>query len=683
MAERTRLCDFIRDNRQRILAAWEEEVRKLPVAAGLSGPRLLDHLPHLLGQISHVVRTVHNHRDEDLEEWPEVHALDRLDSGFDLSQVAAEYALLRRCVLHLYEESLPAAEETEITVEEVERFDHAVDDAVVVAVDRYAGARQRTLVALDQISAAAMSGRDVSRFLNELLGVVLKTVASVDSVVVALKQGDELRVVEAVGLEEEKAAGFTLKVGQGFAGTIAKTTQPLEVRDAAKDPLILSPFIKARGTRALYGVPLMSGEEVLGVVTVGSTTAYEFSNEDKLLIRTMAGRASTMLVEAQLRESEQAAQRAAEAERANLDAFLEAASTGIALLDGSLRFLRVNRALAEGFGTSPEALVGKTVSEAARDGRLQEVLGHYEHVLRTGERVSGVELQREVPPGSGRWRTVQVDFFPVPRNGPPNGVGVVVTDVTWRKRDEEELRKAVEFRERFLGIVSHDLRAPLSGIKIGVTHIARAEDFPPRLTRTANRVKDAIDRMGRMISDLLDFTRGRLGGGIPITPQPVNLRHLARHVVEELQLAHPDHELVLESDPDVTGDWDADRLAQVLSNLCINAIVHGSTPGTVQVALRDDGDLVRIAVTNQGEPIPPDFIPNIFDPFQRGARGNASGGLGLGLYIAREVVRAHGGLVRVSSSRESGTTFIAELPRRPPRRAEGQAGATSGEPAPA
>jgi signal transduction histidine kinase len=174
--------------------------------------------------------------------------------------------------------------------------------------------------------------------------------------------------------------------------------------------------------------------------------------------------------------------------------------------------------------------------------------------------------------------------------------------------------------------------------------------------------------MARMIGDLLDFTRSRLGGGFPIHTRRMDLRELSQAVIEELELAYPDRTIELEARGDAWGNWDPDRIAQVVSNLVGNALQHSPAGSTVRLDLRDEGDRVLLETSNAGPPIPAEVLPHIFDPGRRGPPGrgrNESSGLGLGLFIVREIVLAHGGEISVRSSAEEGTTFTVSLPRRP------------------
>jgi signal transduction histidine kinase len=246
-----------------------------------------------------------------------------------------------------------------------------------------------------------------------------------------------------------------------------------------------------------------------------------------------------------------------------------------------------------------------------------------------------------------------------------------VLDTTDRKRAEDELRETAAFRERFVGIVSHDLRNPLAAIRMAATVLQksasksepepRPEPAPESIGRHAERILANVDRMTRMIGDLLDLTSARLGGGMPIEPKPVDLRDIVPGALDNVELAHPGRRLVRETRGRLDGEWDADRVAQALGNLVTNAFQHGDPGAPVHVALLDQGAGVAVRVHNEGEPIAPEQRQHLFDPFRPGPR--RSGGLGLGLFIASEIARAHGGTIAVTSTATEGTTFQLQLPR--------------------
>jgi signal transduction histidine kinase len=218
------------------------------------------------------------------------------------------------------------------------------------------------------------------------------------------------------------------------------------------------------------------------------------------------------------------------------------------------------------------------------------------------------------------------------------------------------------FRDETIGILSHDLRTPLGAITTGAALLALPEDNPDRRARVASRILSSAQRMGRMIADLLDLTRTRLGGTIPLTRKRANLQQICEEVITETREAHRSAVVRMKAGGNLAGDWDADRLAQVVSNLLGNAIQHGDgTP--IAVTAREEGDDVTLAVSNGGTPIPADALPSIFEPLARGQSDAGQQSIGLGLFIARAIVSAHGGQIDVTSSSGDGTTFTVRLPK--------------------
>jgi signal transduction histidine kinase len=234
-----------------------------------------------------------------------------------------------------------------------------------------------------------------------------------------------------------------------------------------------------------------------------------------------------------------------------------------------------------------------------------------------------------------------------------------------QQRDQEELRRRTEFEQQLIGIVSHDLRNPLGAITMAAGLLQASPGLGERQLKAVQRIASSCDRATRLIRDFLDFTQARLGSGIPLNRRPMDVHDVTRHVVDEVLQAHPQRQVHVETQGDGHGEWDPDRIAQVLTNLVGNALAY-SPPGTpVRVRTTATPTSAALEIHNEGTPIPPEMLPHLFEPLTRGepTAGQHSRSIGLGLYIVREIVRGHGGAVEVSSAPETGTTFTVRLPR--------------------
>jgi signal transduction histidine kinase len=223
-------------------------------------------------------------------------------------------------------------------------------------------------------------------------------------------------------------------------------------------------------------------------------------------------------------------------------------------------------------------------------------------------------------------------------------------------------------KEMFIAILGHDLRTPLGAIITSATFMLELGELQePYLTLTS-RIASSSRRMDRMVGDLLDLTRSRLGGGIPIERGVMSVEEMVRDVAAELRALHTERSVRVSAVGDTRGRWDRERLSQALTNLIGNALEHGAPHTPVEVAVQGDADDIAISVHNHGVPISPSLLRRIFDPMKRrasnGARSpGASSHLGLGLYIAERIVTAHNGTIDVESSASAGTTFTVRLPR--------------------
>lgn len=226
----------------------------------------------------------------------------------------------------------------------------------------------------------------------------------------------------------------------------------------------------------------------------------------------------------------------------------------------------------------------------------------------------------------------------------------------------EERTEALRINEMFMAVLSHDLRTPLQSIVMGAALLQRQND-PTRVAGLAQRMLQSSERMARLIDDLLDVTRIRQAGGLTLASAPQRMDTLVRRTVDEAQTGFPDRQIDCDCVGDMAGVWDGERLCQVFANLIGNALHHGERD--VPVHVEADGaaaDRVTVTVSNGGT-IAPALLPHLFNPFRRGERrADNPDGLGLGLFIAQQIVLSHGGRIN-AESRDGITRFRVELPR--------------------
>jgi signal transduction histidine kinase len=645
------LADFLRERAGDILLHWEREVMKVRSARKLTRPLLLDHVPDFIAELAGYVDDLrHGKNDAPPDENPHIHALERLEVGYDLAEVVEEYAVLRRCVTELaFSEHAPALRSGELP-----RLHEAIDHAISTSVVGYTEARERTLRALDRISSAALGHHDVESLLPSTLHAFLATTAAVDTVALSLRENGELRIRAAFGYPEPGPVG-KIVLFEHFSSRVERARAPMFNGDASSDLEISASPSCAPGTRALYGVPLILGKDLLGVAVMGSRSAYNFSQEDQFLFRTMVNRAATLIAQARLDQQ-------LRAHVAELEAVIESIPEAV-YVGSAAGIRRANRAALDLLGYDTLADLNKDVATLAQEIETRHVDGT---PLRLEDEVffqalEGRAAQSDVLVRNRRTREdliIHSSAAPIHLGGETIGAVAVNSDITQRMHEEKELRDALEYRDRMLGVLSHDLRNPLGVITTSAS-LLQLGSLDDQQKRAIARVVTNADHIERMVHDLLDYTRSRLERGLPIALREGDLGVVCQQVVENMQVLHPDRAIVLRIKGSSRGSFDPDRALQVVSNLLGNALRY-SPPGTpVTVSLHVDGPGLWLCVHNQGAPILEAAMPRLFEAFERGVADESgrSAGLGLGLYIVKQIVEAHGGRVEVESTQAAGTTF--------------------------
>ena len=228
-------------------------------------------------------------------------------------------------------------------------------------------------------------------------------------------------------------------------------------------------------------------------------------------------------------------------------------------------------------------------------------------------------------------------------------------------RQRQLLAETLRLNETFVAAVGHDLKNPLNAM-VMATGVMKELTQDPAMLSLIDRLRSSGMRMARIIDDLFDLSRARVGSGIPIVRAPVDALSIAQHALQEQETTARGRAILLDHDGNMDAIWDADRISQVMSNLLANSLRHGDASAPIMMSLVGGRDDVAIKVTNGGA-IPPQVLPHVFDPFRSAENKSRRQGLGLGLYIVDQIVLAHGGKIEVRSNEAEGTTFTVRLPR--------------------
>ncbi|HEY8944331.1 MAG TPA: ATP-binding protein, partial [Polyangiaceae bacterium] len=520
----------------------------------------------------------------------------------------------------------------------------------------------RRLVAFERIATAALETSDLQALLDELLSAFTGAADAADRATILLCEGEFLVVKACVGAQEGSGPGVRVRIGRGFAGTIAAEKRPLELRSGTS--------VGESGERGLYGVPLLYGGELLGVAYIGTTGEKSFTDAEKRLFQAAAERAALAV--------------GRHLELSSLHEILTTAPALIAILrapDWEYTFANASYR-----GQFAGELAGKTFRDR---GLGEQAMAAVQRAFDSQQPVLVDELSAPLLNGeSAETKPRYVQLTAQPLRGSSGSIdrvllfGVDVTAQVLARLEieatqvaraellerERAARLAAEVasisKDEFLATVSHELRTPLNAI-LGWASLAKAKAIPD-IDRALQVIERNALSQARIVEDVLDFSR-IARGKMRLSLSQVDLEGVVREAVETVRPAAEAKsvDLVVELSTPHSLIADPQRLQQVVWNLLTNAIKFTSGGGRVLLRAESSAQGVVVTVTDTGQGIEPEFLPYVFDPFRQASGGTTRrhGGLGLGLAIVKQIVQAHGGSIEVTSAGiGQGATFLVKLP---------------------
>jgi phosphoserine phosphatase RsbU/P len=350
--------------------------------------------------------------------------------------------------------------------------------------------------------------------------------------------------------------------------------------------------------------------------------------------------------------------------------FFENSPCGFLTADSQFKVVRGNSRLAGWLGYTTGKLKGVHFSELLTIGGiiycethlfpLLRIQGFFDEVAlefacRNGERLPVLVNASERCDQNGRSQFIRFTVYKATDRRLYEQNLLYAKTVAEAKLADEQATSVL--REQFIAVLGHDLRNPLGSITSAAELLAHSS-LSPRDVSLVSMISKSAARMAELIENVIDFARGRLGTGIVLSRQPTLLEPVLSQVADELRIAWPSRTIKAEFRLPIPVDCDAARLSQMLSNLLSNALTHGAPEGTISACAFVDEDMLELSVSNSGRPIPPEALERLFQPFTREDARSSQNGLGLGLYIASEIARAHKGeLTVISTMEETRFTF--------------------------
>jgi len=522
--------------------------------------------------------------------------------------------------------------------------------------------RRLELEALQEILMAMRSVADPEVTLGEVvssLGMILEG----EKCVVLLVDGERKALVPqppALGLTDSEREALSLPLDHPLAKALLEKGEMVFLGEGREEPswplgedAVLRRWQEEGGVRGGWLAPLIMEGRALGAVGVfNKRGGVPFTEEDQTLLALLAGQAASILHIARLHASVQE-------EQAKLWAVIRSLANPAIVLDKEQRILLVNQQAERLLGIQGGEVQGIPVEQAIqREDVVRLIVNPPER--RPGEPPPEISVGEKPYPRFYQVRMAEVKD----EEGRSIGRVVVFNDVT-------ELKRVDQMKSEFVSAVSHELRTPLTSIKAFTSTLLREDvQFDPETQREwLSIINSQTDRLTRLINDLLSLSRIERGLALQMNYSLVDLRRLIEEVLESQRAYSSRHTLRAQVDSNLALiEADEDKVVQILTNLVNNAIKYSPRGGEVRVVARDEGEHVLVSVQDQGPGIPPEHLDRIFDKFYQvdSSTTRRVGGTGLGLYLTRHLVEAHGGRIWVESQVGEGSTFFFTLPKRRP-----------------
>ncbi len=473
----------------------------------------------------------------------------------------------------------------------------------------------------------------------------------------------------ALGFTDEQIKALRVNADQGVSGEVFRERKPVIIYDATNDPRTVKDNVVRFGIQNGLCVPLIIEKReqdtnkvvesrVIGVLHVfNKRDGNVFIQEDINLLTRLSRNAASVIASAQM-------YREVLEEKEELESIIQNVYSGLLMVNKAGRIMQINQSARAMLGINDEDLTSGSYQECIESEKVREI-------LKTSIE-SATEVAEEVTlptPGEEDEENIYQVQTAVVRGEHGRAIGVVAifNDIT-------EIRSVDRMKTAFVSTVSHELRTPLTSIKGFITTLLAEEDATSYDTETVREfyhiINSECDRLTRLINDLLNVSRIEAGRALDLNPKPVNVPQLVEKVVTVQRSYSTRHELAVE----IRGEIpvivaDEDKLDQILTNLTNNAIKYSPRGGTVTICVEYIGDVVRCTVSDTGMGIPKEHLSKVFDRFHRVDNRDTRevGGTGIGLYIVKHLVEAHGGRIWVESEMGKGSSFIFELLKCPPQ----------------